>query len=57
MEEITIQDLIKNLEIEIPDEKEFLKLSRIMPVNPKYSEGGIINFERGILLYALIIKK
>jgi len=32
MEETTIQDLIKNLEIEIPDEKEFLKLSRIMPL-------------------------
>ena len=56
MKEISIKNLIKNLKIEIPDEKEFLKLSKIVPVNPKHSEGGIVNYERGILLYALITK-
>ena len=56
MKEISIKNLIKNLEIEIPDEKEFLKLSKIVPINPKNSQGGIINYERGMLLYALITK-
>jgi hypothetical protein len=56
MKEISIKNLIKNLEIEIPDEKEFLKLSKIAPVNPKHSQGGIVNYERGMLLYALITK-
>ena len=56
MKEISIKNLIKNLKIEIPDEKEFLKLSKIVPVNPKHSQGGIVNYERGILLYALITK-
>lgn len=56
MQEISIRDIIKNLEIDIPDENEFLNLSRIMPVNPKHSESGVINFERGMLLYALITK-
>jgi hypothetical protein len=56
MKEISIKNLIKNLEIEIPDEKEFLKLSKIAPINPKHSQGGIVNYERGMLLYALITK-
>lgn len=56
MEEISIENIIKDFRISIPEEKEFLKLSRIMPVNPKHSEGGMVNFERGMLLYALIRK-
>ncbi len=56
MKEISIHDYIENFEIDIPPEEEFLKLSRITPVNPKHSEGGIVNFERGMLLYALISK-
>ena len=55
-EQVFIQKFIQNLEIEIPDEKEFLKLSKIAPVNPKHSQGGIVNYERGMLLYALITK-
>ena len=56
MKEISIQNFINNLKIDIPPEKEFLKLSQISPVNPKRNENSIINFERGMLLYALITK-
>ena len=56
MKEISIQNFINNLKIDIPPEKEFLKLSRISPINPKRHENSIINFERGMLLYALITK-
>lgn len=56
VKEISINEYIKNFKITIPDEKEFLKLSKIMPVNPKHSEGGFVNFERGMLLYAIISK-
>jgi hypothetical protein len=56
MKEISIQNFINSLKITIPSESEFLKLSRITPVNPKYSERGIVNFERGMLLYSLITK-
>lgn len=56
MKKISIQDYINSLKMELPPKNEFLKLSKITPVNPKYSERGIVNFERGILLYALISK-
>lgn len=56
MKEISIQNLINSLKITIPPESEFLKLSRIAPVNPKRNENSIVNFERGMLLYALITK-
>ena len=56
MNEISIQQYIKDLGISLPRDEEFLRLSKIMPVNPKHSEGGIVNFERGMLLYALISK-
>ena len=56
MNEISIQNLINSFKITIPPESEFLKLSRITPVNPKRDENSIVNFERGMLLYALITK-
>lgn len=54
--EIIIDEFVKELEIKIPDIEEFLRLSRIAPINPKRSVSSLINFERGMLLYALISK-
>lgn len=52
----SIQEFIQNLEITLPEKEKFLDLSRIAPINPKRSENFVINFERGMLLYALIAK-
>ena len=54
--ETSIQEFIESLDLTLPNKDEFLKLSRIAPINPKRSENYIINFERGMLLYALIAK-
>lgn len=51
-----IEEFIKNLDIKIPNKEDFLQLSNNIPINPKRSEFFHINFERGILLYALIAK-
>ena len=52
----SIQEFIQNLDVNLPEREKFLKLSRITPINPKRSENFVINFERGMLLYALIAK-
>ena len=54
MNKIKIQTLIDSLEIELPPEEKFLELSRICPINPLVDSNP--NFERGLLLYALITK-
>jgi len=54
--EESIQKFIQNLDIILPEKEKFLDLSRITPINPKRSENFVINFERGMLLYALIAK-
>ena len=54
--EIMIEEFIKNLDVKIPDKEDFFQLSRIIPINPKRSDYFHINFERGMLLYALITK-
>tara|TARA_B110000438_G_C15698911_1_gene600138 strand:+ start:86 stop:961 length:876 start_codon:yes stop_codon:yes gene_type:complete len=51
-----IGSFIKSLEITVPDDKEFLKLSKSTPMNSENVESHSINYERGILLYALIAK-
>ena len=51
-----IRSFIKSLEITIPDDKEFLRLSKLTPMYPENKELYIINYERGILLYSLIAK-
>ena len=56
MEIIDIRSFIKSLEITVPDDKEFLRLSKSTPMYPENEELGSINYERGILLYALIAK-
>jgi len=56
MKETSIEEFIQKLGVKIPEKGEFLQLSRIVPINPKRSENFIINFERGMLLYALIAK-
>jgi len=53
---ISIQEFILNLDVNLPEREKFLQLSRITPINPKRSENFVINFERGMLLYALIAK-
>ena len=55
-EKIDIQKFIQSLNINLPEKEKFLELSKILPVNPKRSENFIVNFERGMLLYALIAK-
>ena len=54
--EIMIEEFIKNLDVKIPDKEDFFQLSRIIPINPKRSDYFHVNFERGMLLYALITK-
>ena len=54
--EISIEKFIQNLCVKIPEREEFLQLSRIIPINPKRIDNFIVNFERGMLLYALITK-
>ncbi len=51
-----INSFIKSLEITVPDDKEFLKLSKSTPMYSENIESHSINYERGILLYALIAK-
>ena len=51
-----IRSFIKSLEIIVPDDKEFLRLSKLTPMYPENKELNIINYERGILLYSLIAK-
>ena len=54
--EISIEEFIHKLDVKIPKMDEFLRLCRIMPINPQRDENFIINFERGMLFYALIAK-
>ena len=54
--EVCIEDFIDKLDVKIPEMDEFLRLCRIMPVNPERDDNFMINFERGMLLYALIAK-
>ncbi len=56
MQTTDIRYFIKSLEITVPDDKEFLKLSKSTPMYPENEELHSINYERGILLYALIAK-
>ncbi len=56
MQTTDIRSFIKSLEITVPDDKEFLKLSKSTPMYPENEELHSINYERGILLYALIAK-
>ena len=51
-----IRSFIKSLEITVPDDKEFLRLSKSTPMYPENKEPDILNYERGILLYSLIAK-
>ena len=51
-----IRSFIKSLEITVPDDKEFLRLSKSTPMYPENELLHSINYERGILLYALIAK-
>ena len=53
--EIAIEEFIKKLDVKLPEREEFLRLNRIMPINPT-GNGNNFNFERGMLLYALIAK-
>jgi hypothetical protein len=56
MQLINIKSFIKSLEITVPDDKEFLKLSELTPMYSDNVEAHRINYERGILLYALVAK-
>ena len=56
MQLTNIKSFIKSLEITVPDDKEFLKLSKLTPMYSDNVEAHGINYERGILLYALIAK-
>ena len=54
--EVCIEDFIHKLDVKIPEIDDFLRLCRIMPINPERDDNFMINFERGMLLYALIAK-
>jgi hypothetical protein len=53
----SIEDFIDSLGIRLPPHEKFLKLSETFKINPiREKERSILNYERGILLYALIAK-
>ncbi len=53
----TITDYISKLDVEIPSKEEFKKIAQIFKIYPNESkEVGLINYERGMLLYGLITK-
>ncbi len=56
MKTTDIQSFIKSLGITVPDDKEFLKLSKSTPMYPEDEKLYVINYERGILLYSIIAK-
>lgn len=56
METTDIRSFIKSLEVEVPDDEEFLKLSKMTPMYPENKELHIINYERGMLLYSIVAK-
>ena len=49
-----IFEYINRLKIKIPTKDEFQELSKMFPIDPCSSDSGIVNFERGMLLYGLI---
>ena len=51
-----IRSFIKFLGVTVPDDKEFLILSKSTPIYPENEQLHSNNYERGILLYALIAK-
>lgn len=51
---LQIQQFIDSLQVEIPSKEKFLQLSNICPIDPLVDNS--VNFERGILLYALVKK-
>ena len=56
MEITDIRSFIKFLGVTVPDDKEFLILSKSTPIYPENEQLHSNNYERGILLYALIAK-
>ena len=49
-----IFEYINRLKIKIPTKDKFKELSKMFPIEPSSSDSGIVNFERGMLLYGLI---
>ncbi|WP_268544243.1 O-methyltransferase [Candidatus Nitrosotenuis cloacae] len=56
METTDIRSFIKSLGVAVPDDEEFLKLSKLTPMYPENKELYIINYERGMLLYSIVAK-
>lgn len=56
MREIKINEFIKELTDNIPPENEFMELYKSTPIFAEKGKEFRINFERGMLLYALITK-
>lgn len=53
----TILEFISKLDVKIPPKEEFMKIAQIFKIYPKESkENELNNYERGMLLYALISK-
>ena len=55
LDSIKIDEFIDSLNVQIPSKEKFLRLTRIFPISQK-TKIKTINYERGILLYALIAK-
>ena len=54
LDSVNIEKFIDSLNVQLPPKEDFLQLSKIFPINPLYDLSP--NFERGLLLYALISK-
>ena len=56
MKRSKIKDFIASLNVSLPPDKEFLRISRDTPVIQDLKDEHFLNYERGILLYSLIAK-
>ena len=56
MKKLDITDFIKSLNVELPKDDEFLRISKNTPVIQMKKKEHFIHYDRGILLYALIAK-
>ena len=54
IDSVNIEKFINSLNVQLPPKEDFLQLSKIFPINPLHDLNP--NFERGLLLYALISK-
>jgi len=56
LDSVKIEQFINSLNVQIPSKEKFQQLTNIFPIYPELESNPIMNYERGMLLYALIAK-